>query len=155
MFTCPCQQANHGSLSTTHAYSVTYPFDCVSLLSAFHRPKTIFPEMLATTKQKPNLEQSTSELSKCLTFLSDARIRWHCMPPNERVWNCGCQRCTDYCGFGSVSSQPIGSLLRRLHGLGLVALALPSWLAEVESLVKKINDLVVEIVVLECKKVGK
>jgi len=42
-----------------------------------------------------------------------------------------------------------------LHGLGLVALALPAWLAEVESLVKKFNDLVVEVVVLECKKVGK
>ena len=25
VFTCPCQQVNHGSLSTTHAYSVTYP----------------------------------------------------------------------------------------------------------------------------------
>ena len=78
VFTCPCQQVNHGSLSTTHAHSVTYPFDCVSLLSASRRPKTIFPQMLATAEQKPNLEQSTSELSKCLTVLSDARIRWHC-----------------------------------------------------------------------------
>jgi len=51
VFTCPCQQVNHGSLSTTHACSVTYPFDCVSLLSAFRRPKTIFPQMLATTEQ--------------------------------------------------------------------------------------------------------
>ena len=30
VFTCPCQQVNHGSLSTTHAYAVIYPFDCVS-----------------------------------------------------------------------------------------------------------------------------
>ena len=82
VFTCPCQQVNHGSLSTTYAYSVTYPFDCVSLLSAFRRPKTIFPEMLATTEQKANLEQSTSELSKCLTVLSDAIIRWHCRQTN-------------------------------------------------------------------------
>ena len=37
VFPCPCQQVNHGSLSTTHAYAVTYPFDCVSLLSAFRR----------------------------------------------------------------------------------------------------------------------
>jgi len=36
-------------------------------MSAFRRPKTIFPQMLATTEQKPNLEQSTSELSKYLT----------------------------------------------------------------------------------------
>ena len=91
VFTCPCQQANHGSLSTKHACSVTYPFDCVSLLSAFRRPKTIFLQMLATTEQKPNLEQSTSELSKCLTVLSDSRIRWHCHHSNV----CGCQRCTD------------------------------------------------------------
>ena len=68
----------HFQVSTTHALSVTYSFDCVSLLSAIRRPKTIFPQMLATTEQKPNLEQSTSELSKCLTVLSDARIRWHC-----------------------------------------------------------------------------
>jgi len=45
------------------------------LLSAFRRPKTIFPQMLSTTEQKPNLEQTTSELSKCLTVLSDARIQ--------------------------------------------------------------------------------
>ena len=55
-----------------------HPFDCISLLSAFCRPKTIFPQMLATTEQKPYLEQSTSELSKCLTVLSDAGIRWYC-----------------------------------------------------------------------------
>ena len=68
----------HFQVSTKHAHSVTYSFDYVSLLSAIRRPKTIFPQMLATTEQKPNLEQSTSELSKCLTVLSDARIRWHC-----------------------------------------------------------------------------
>jgi len=37
--------------------------------------KALKAKMLATTEQKPNLEQSTSELSKCLTVLSDARIR--------------------------------------------------------------------------------
>jgi len=85
VFTCPCQQVNHGSLSTTHAYSVTYPFDCVSLLSTFRRLKTIFPQMLATTEQKPNLEQSTSELSKCLTVFFWCQNSTAVLP-NERVW---------------------------------------------------------------------
>ena len=76
---------------TTGWKPLTYPFDCVCLLSAFRRPKTIFPQMLATLEQKPNVQQSTSELSKCLTVLSDARIRWHCHQTNV----CGCQRCTD------------------------------------------------------------
>jgi len=91
VFTCLCQQVNHGSLSTTHAYAVTYPIDCVSLRSVVRRPKTIFRQMLATTEQKPNLEQSTSELGKYLTVLSDTRIRWHCHQTNV----CGCQRSTD------------------------------------------------------------
>ena len=106
VFTCPCQQVNHGSLSTTHAYSVTYPFDCISLLSAFRRPKTIFPQMLATTEQKPNLEQSTSELSICLTVLSDARIRWHCHQTNV----CGCQRCTDSVSYTHLTLPTIYSV---------------------------------------------
>ena len=39
-------KVNHGLLSTTHAYSVTYPFDCVSLMSAFRRPKQSFHKCL-------------------------------------------------------------------------------------------------------------
>ena len=72
--------------------------------------KTIFPQMLAMMEQKADLEQSTLELSKCLTVLTDARIRWHCHQTNV----CGCQRCTDWCGFGSVWSP----VMRKLHGLG-------------------------------------
>lgn len=91
---CNTVQCVHMPMSTSESWftfnharnAVTYPFDCVSLLSAFRRPKTIFRQMLATTEQKPNLEQSTSELGKCLTVLSDARIRWHCHQTNV----CGC-----------------------------------------------------------------
>ena len=118
VFTCPCHQVNHGSLSTTHAYAVSYPFDCVSLLSAFRISKTIFRQMLATTEQKPNLAQSTLELGTCVTFDSHARFLWHCHQTNV----CGCLQCTDSCGFGSVWSR----VLWKLHLLGLVHLALIS-----------------------------
>lgn len=122
VFTCPCQQVNHGSLSAMLAYSVTCPFDFASLQSTFHTPKIIFRQMLAMREQKSSLERWVSELSKCLTVLSDARSRRHWNQTNV----CGGPRCTDLCGFEWVWS----SVLWKLHGLGLAALAdaLPVWL---------------------------
>ena len=130
VFTCPCQQVNHTSLSTAHAYLVTYPFNRVSLLSAFHKPKTIFPQMLASTEQKPNLEQSMSELSKCLTVLSGARIR---LPPNERVWM-------------SAMYWLMWLRIGLINSAAEVAWPCPGWS------LKNLTILVVKVVVLECKK---
>ena len=63
----------------------------LSILSAFHKPETMFPKMPATQEHKTNLELSTSEPSNCLTALSDDRIRW--LPSKERV--AVRQQCTD------------------------------------------------------------
>ena len=95
MFICPCQQVNHGSLSTTHTYSVTYPFDCVFLESTFRRPKTIFPQMLATKEQKPNVEQSTSELSTCLIVLYATKRR--CVDVSDVLINVASDRSDHQC----------------------------------------------------------
>ena len=81
---CNTVQCVHMPMSTSESwftFNHTHIFSDLSnrlCLPTASIPKTIFPQMLATTEQKPNLEQSTSELSKCLTVLSDARIRWHC-----------------------------------------------------------------------------
>ena len=67
VFTCPCQPVNHGS--TTHAYSVTYPFDCVSLLSAFRRPKTIHKCLRRRSRNQILNNQRQNSVNVWLIFL--------------------------------------------------------------------------------------
>jgi len=80
-------------LSTMRTCLVTSPFSYVCLLSAFHRQKTISPQIPLMQGHKTNPELCMSAQSKHLTVCFGAKLWWQCHQRDERdVY--GCRQCS-------------------------------------------------------------